>query len=128
MIEAKGFSRWEPKQMQYKAARLLAIFGSGDVRPFPNVDAHLVLAGPSPEPTNLPKDQWPHWARQSSAPDAPAKYFLTLDEPSYLTVAVERVQTTYGSKRKPFKDGNQWHIRDAPWPGVAQAVPDEPAS
>lgn len=123
MIEAKGYTRWDPKQMSYKAARLLAIFGSGDDRPFPQVDAHLVLAGPPPEPKNLPKDQWPDWARQNWGPDAPAKYFLPLEPPSYETVAVERIQTISGSHRKPSQDGAQWHIRDAPWPGVSDSVP-----
>jgi hypothetical protein len=66
MIEAKGFSPWHPEQMRYKTARLKAIFGdTGDAR-FPDVDAHLVLTGPPPEPSHLPKDQWPVWARRSA--------------------------------------------------------------
>jgi len=123
MLEAKGYSRWDPEQMRYKCARLNAIFGS-DGRRFSDVDAHLVLTGPAPGPTatSLPDMQWPIWARQQDAPDGPAKYFLPLTKPGHETVAVERITAPEDGPTKKSATGSYWRIKDAKWPSTEEAV------
>ena len=125
LIEAKGYSPWNPHQMQYKCARLNAIFGM-DGRRYARVDAHLVLTGPPPGPTTktLPHTQWPVWARQENANGAPVKYFLPLTKPSYETVAVQRITAPSDHKSKPSAKGTHWRIRLAKWPSAAEAAPD----
>lgn len=125
LIEAKGYSPWDPAQMEYKCARLNAIFGS-DGRRFSEVDAHLVLTGPPPGPTakTLPNAQWPEWARKHDAANAPVKYFLPLNKPTYETVAVERISCPSDGPHKPAATGSHWHIRHAKWPSADEATPD----
>jgi hypothetical protein len=125
LMEAKGYSPWDPEQMRYKCARLNAIFGM-DGRRFPAVDAHLVLTGPAPGPTakTLPMAQWPAWARKLDVADAPVKYFLPLEKPAYNTVAVERITSPSNGPRKPSAKGSHWHIKSAKWPSTDDAAPE----
>jgi hypothetical protein len=124
LIEAKGYSPWDPEQMSYKCARLNAIFGF-EGRRFAGVDAHLVLSGPPPGPTKkaLPKAQWPKWARVNDATDAPIKYFLPLHKPGYETFAVERITGPTQGPRQPAANGSHWQIKRAQWPSTEDAAP-----
>jgi hypothetical protein len=109
MLEAKGFSAWTHKQMAYKSARLVAIFGDESNVRFPGVDAHLVLVGPKTVPSELLAGG-PSWAVGRTTGNV--KYFLTLNPPSAETYAVQRVT----ADRQPSSVGSHWIIKSAPWP------------
>ena len=66
LIEAKGDTSWNERQLSSKAARLRGIFGY-DGRVFPGVDPHFVLMSPRP-PQGMDTVHWPEWMAPSGVP------------------------------------------------------------
>ena len=60
MIEAKGYTGWDPKQLQSKARRLKHIFGDPRSK-YKNVVPHFLTLSPS-GPEKFPSvEKWPDW-------------------------------------------------------------------
>jgi hypothetical protein len=68
LIEAKGVTGWDNKQMDSKALRLNDIFGT-DGNKWTNVIPHFLLMSPN-EPQRLNSKKWPVWM----APDGEVKW------------------------------------------------------
>jgi hypothetical protein len=56
LLEAKGYTPWQTKQLKHKCERLTTIFGK-DGKRFSNVTAHWVFVSPGTPPTL----EWPPW-------------------------------------------------------------------
>ena len=70
MVEAKGYSSWESRQLESKAGRLERIFGPrGDKHP--KVSPYFLMASKA-RPSRLKSlDKWPCWMRGSEGKGAP---------------------------------------------------------
>ena len=99
LLEAKGTTRWDNKQMRSKADRLALIFGSEGNR-YPGVVPHICLASPR-RPKQLNASEWPGW--------------MTNDDESYIWLELEfpkerRVVTRCDANGHPSAKGNHFRI------------------
>ena len=60
LLEAKGYSSWNNKQMRDKAQRLKVIFGQHGKENHPDVAPHFCLMSRR-KPQRLNTDSWPNW-------------------------------------------------------------------
>jgi hypothetical protein len=98
LIEAKGYTKWDPKQVAHKVERLRSLFGE-DGRRFPGVCPHLIFVGPVPPKAN---DPWPSWALAEGKP-----VFMKLPQP---TGDKYRLARTSASEFR-------WETETVRWPG-----------
>jgi len=91
LVEAKGVTGWNKKQLNSKAARLKAIFGAlGNY--FPHMQPHFVIVSPL-ESKHIAPENWPDWMKGD------AVKWLPMDVPSDLLI-VKRVDAS----------GLQWKV------------------
>lgn len=99
MIEAKGYTSWDPNQISHKKERLRALFGE-DGRRFPGVCPHLVFVGPVPPRKG--GEPWPEWMLTDNEP-----VFIPLPQPT-------------GQKYRLARKGaseDMWRTEPVKWPG-----------
>ena len=63
LVEAKGYSYWNNKQLLAKAQRLKKLFGRKGEKHRPEVKPHFCLMSPQ-RPKGLTCDSWPSWMRE----------------------------------------------------------------
>jgi hypothetical protein len=104
LLEAKGFTPWDRKQLRHKIKRLNSIFGE-DGKRFETVAPRWVFVSPGPPPTDL---EWATWMKE---PGGEAPRYIPLPQPASHKFLVGRCD----SSGKP-KDGDHWMIRPDPGP------------
>jgi hypothetical protein len=103
LLEAKGYTRWNTKQLKGKSERLKRIFGDEGNR-FSSVVPYWVFVSPGPPP-------YLEWAEWMLGPNGEARY-LPLPQPATHRFAVARCDS-----KGDAKEGGYWKIRQDPWPG-----------
>jgi len=103
LLEAKGFTKWNRKQLEHKCDRLKRLFGE-DGDHFDEVQPHWVFVSPGKPPEA-------NWAKWMLEPTTKEPYFLPLPQPGSHKFAITRCDET-GKK----KDAGYWRISRDPWP------------
>lgn len=107
LLEAKGYTKWDTKQLKHKIERLSNLFGNEGTR-FPSVAPYWVFVSPGPPP-DLPWAQWMLDPGSTAEPRRPRH--LPLPQPASHKFAIARCDSEGRSK-----DGGHWMIRTDPWP------------
>ncbi len=102
MIEAKGYTGWDTKQLQSKARRLKQIFGSNGKK-YENVEPHFFVAGPKESQGLEDKAKGlPGWMARENKLE-----WLTI----HLPVERRVVERWNPDKKKPDKSGSHFRVR-----------------
>lgn len=99
LIEAKGVTGWNNKQMDSKALRLKEIFGE-EGNKWPEVIPHFLIMSPK-QPERLNLREWPRWM----APLGKVKW-LRLSVPEYLNKV-----TRCNQDGKAYINGKYWTMK-----------------
>jgi hypothetical protein len=104
IAEAKGVTGWTNRQMESKAARLEAYFGS-DGDKWPNVTPHFVIVSPRDHPKGLHLRSWPDWMTKDGRVP-----FVKMPP---LADRLLRVTRWDDGQNKSTRDGDRWKAVDA---------------
>lgn len=109
LLEAKGFTKWDPAQIKRKAERLRLIFGDSGAR-FSNVTPYWVFVSPKPISELA---QWPKSLVSWMLDGEGKPRHLPLPQPSSHKYALLRCDQL----GQPAENAGYWTIRPDPWPG-----------